>query len=657
MAKKGPHRGIIAIGETVAPFARSKGGGFGGQRIPVPVLSPPYIAQAPDSRIFITPGEYPSIAGLTVTRRASGPNGAVIEDIQGLTFFNGGIEGEWLIYEEARAPFFISVQTPSNTINYDLPTYLVSDDWSAREGIVPADDASPRKVVGSTSVAPDGGRAWYYYIGTSPTGDLGSLTAMSGAGPYTFKTGQQTAGTQLYVRLALADSGTGAAAAWASDPRPIIISDVPAKLTAVQAATGTGATGDVIVNIGGDPNTSVQPTTKYQYSSNGGSSWSDLGAPTAGGVAADVGSRVINFGGSPPATVDLIFAAVSANGRGVPSDTVTVAPRPAATGAAPTISNVAFDGTDLFTCDLDQDGTIYWLFNQSATALSGATIKAAVFDETPATEGAIGPVTAGQTEQPINVNALTTGTWYLHLTAENSLGLFATDVPLAVSVTGVQTTPSLIRRFGIDGDGNYDTSKPVAMPFTPTVPTNRLIFYVSASAAGTGSGGAITVPAWWNEKYSANDGQADKRGKIIIFEATVQDWIDAGSPASFNVSSNSSCHMAFVMEEWEAVDGFLEAVSIPGADPAAIAPSLGNKAYGFSAVTTRHRSDSVLTAGPAGYSDLEGAASRNPGQNDDSHRTLWVASKVATAATEDPGAFTAGSPSGSGRLCFTVAIR
>ena len=301
---------------------------------PIPIVSAPILAINAAGTATLTAGIYGDVTEFSVTYTAFGPNGESIAEVSSPFFV--GTAGDWYVVETAVAPGYLPTSQQTNTVTYTpavADTYLTADQWSVSELLSPSQDASPRKLSVSTSVAPDASRKRRVAVLTDPTTAIGSATLadMTGSGPYTYTTAQQTAAATVYIRLAQADTDN-TDPAWVSDPVAVTISTVPGGFAAT-ASTGTVATGDILVTVPPDVPDGGQPLTKYQYSIDGGTTPVDMAAPDAGGDLWDDGLRTINL---TAGSKSIVFRAVNPNGNGAWSSPVTVLPKPAVPVDPPT---------------------------------------------------------------------------------------------------------------------------------------------------------------------------------------------------------------------------------------------------------------------------------------------------------------------------------
>jgi hypothetical protein len=220
-------------------------------------------------------------------------------------------------------------------------------------------------------------------------------------------------------------------------------------------------------------------------------------------------------------------------------------------------------------------------------------------------------------------------------------------------VTAAPVDVLLAQVFADNGDAANDTSKTFDYP-TGMVSGNKVLVVVSNSASGTGLGGTKTVPALWGSVlFSANDGDATARGNLVIYAFEVDDWVTAGSPTTFTLTSASNCMMCVGFVEWTPLTGTVEAVYATGNDPATITPAGGTASYAFVAVATRSQDNSGASGAPSGYSNLTTCNTGDIGNNN-VERSMSIAVKIATQASEDPGTFTASV--GSARMTAAIAL-
>lgn len=84
----------------------------------------------------------------------------------------------------------------------------------------------------------------------------------------------------------------------------------------------------------------------------------------------------------------------------------------------PVLTGLAFSGGSA-SATMNEAGTLFYLFRSSPTIIGQAGFAAAMGSALVAGSIAVG---AGLTVFPINTSALTTGTWYLHVLAQDSAG-------------------------------------------------------------------------------------------------------------------------------------------------------------------------------------------------------------------------------------------
>lgn len=225
--------------------------------------------------------------------------------------------------------------------------------------------------------------------------------------------------------------------------------------------------------------------------------------------------------------------------------------------------------------------------------------------------------------------------------------------PVSGTVTEVVLLSSVVGGGPSDGDSASDTSKTFTLP---TIPADcRVALIISCSGTGTGAGGTIAPHASsafiGSQRGLSNDGDASYRGKMVLYSFTHAEWVAAGSPTTVTITSSAACYMAAgavcmnLISDVVGTPVFATGDDIGSVDMLTSASRVGVWAH------TRTRHDAVMTDPPSGYSNTHrsriGSTSSGVTGVD---RTLFVASKVLSAQTEDPGTPTMGSPSGVSKM-------
>jgi large repetitive protein len=246
-----------------------------------------------------------------------------------------------------------------------------------------------------------------------------------------------TNGQTYQVKLKAVNAvGAGAESVQSSSFKPV---SVPAK--PIITGVTTGALSVSIAFTAGFDNGSDITNYEYAYSSNGGSSWSDWNARSAGTTA----SPLIATGLLNGTTYVLKIRAVNAIGSGADSDQSSSV-KPVDVPAAPTITGEITAGdrgaTIAFTAGFDNGLTIT-TYQYSYSSDSGNTWSAWAIRN------------LGSTASPLIVSGLLNGTTYsMKIRAVNALGggiessakqVMPISEPAAPTITGVAAAPTSVK--------------------------------------------------------------------------------------------------------------------------------------------------------------------------------------------------------------------
>jgi len=193
--------------------------------------------------VTVTFGTYsPTPTGVLKTVYING----VSQSLVGSTFTM--VAGDSAYYTELPSSVgYSGAVVTSNVEFYPLPNDIPDANWTygeydaANSAIAPEDS---RRSIITTTIAPQVGKEWRAYRGTTAGGNLGQLSAPMAdiSGTYTFISGGQNApGATVYCRIAETDTG-GANPRWATASlAPYTATNIPLAPTGVTIATGSTA--------------------------------------------------------------------------------------------------------------------------------------------------------------------------------------------------------------------------------------------------------------------------------------------------------------------------------------------------------------------------------------------------------------------------------
>ena len=137
------------------------------------------------------------------------------------------------------------------------------------------------------------------------------------------------------------------------------------------------------------------------------------------------------------------YQVTASNSGGSVLSNMIAATLSAADTTAPSVTNAAVNTVpdpDELTFNVDEDGDLYYLVNQSATALAGATIEAGGGD----LSGGPFSVVSGAVTQNVDTSSLTASTTYqMHFTVKDAAGNYSTDTVVEF------TTPAAAANFSV----------------------------------------------------------------------------------------------------------------------------------------------------------------------------------------------------------------
>ena len=170
---------------------------------------------------------------------------------------------------------------------------------------------------------------------------------------------------------------------------------------------------------------------------------------TLGGVDKSGEVSLLTWDTGGEAAGPIAYQVTAWNSGGATLSDVVVATLSAADTTAPVVTNAAVntvpDPNEL-TFDVDEDGSLYYLVNQSATPLAGATIEAGGGD----LSGGPFSVVNGSVTQNIDLSSLTASTTYqMHFTVKDAAGNYSTDTVVEFTTEAAApaawTAPSFVQ--------------------------------------------------------------------------------------------------------------------------------------------------------------------------------------------------------------------
>ncbi len=273
-----------------------------------------------------------------------------------------------------------------------------------------------------------------------------------------------------------------------------------------------------------------------------------------------------------------------------------------------------------------------WLVSASGSQMTGLAIEAAVAAETPEAFGAF-TASSGTSDHSIDLSGVSAGTRYLHVAARKG-GTVKAAVPFEF-VYEPPPTLQVVRRFS-SVDYSFNTTSQITIPAEVAV-GSRLIFFVAWGADRT-----RTPPAGVSEEdyiAASSDG-----GGLGVYEMT--DPVASGQPGStLTWDSSAAVKGAIIGIEVAGSTGNLQvAKQNASRNPSSITPAPGEREYlilaadAYKGVYT-NAGVHAFTGPPSGYGDFTLAETDSAINGSGGDRTLAVAAKIVTAATEDPGTF------------------
>ena len=411
------------------------------------------------------------------------------------------------------------------------------------------------------------------------------------------------------------------------------------------------------------------------------------------------------------------------------------------------VSVITYSG-GMFQITVSKASTIYWLTSGSPTQMTGAAIKADVIAATPEAEGSFA-VSAGTSDNSLDLTGTSTGTRYLHVAADDGSTVVAAapfefvydpDVT-APTLSGVSVTPGTTTAsvaWSTDeangtgyvlidtnatrtagqveaGGGAYSASQAVTATgaqtaFSATGLTASTAYYshvMHEDAAGnqsavtdtsfsttgslsytqgltysdqdfnttlnvtmpasvtTGSlllavivmGDLRTIsaaPSGWSSVGSFN--HEGSTGTTYVYKRT-SDGTEGGTTPQW--TSSAACkYVAHVLNVAGSSGNVEMATSAAGLDPPPLTPTGGSLSRIWVAGAAGPGSNTyTFTAAPSGYSNMTTGTSNAAVNGSSGEATSAVATKLATASSEDPGTFTLSNAGpGDNRSAFTLAV-
>lgn len=574
-----------------------------------------------------------------------------------LTYTTVGGDAEKSIVGEERATWdngAVSEWVPSNSLIIPGTVFVQDVQWTLREGIVPGDAATPRRTVASTAIAPPAGKVWFVYRSTTPSPAVptsGVVTAMAGAGPYTFLSDDiSSQGLTVFVRIAYGNADkTGLV--WGSNERSHGSSTIPIAWDALPESGGGTvslvagpAIGEITLRIGNFPADGGQPLTTFFLGQDE--------APLADTASLATGDRVFTFTEADPynpilRSFDLRVS--NANGDGAIYRLTGRALADTIAATAPVITNLDYNtGTDEITLDSDQAGDFRLMFESNATARTGAYIKTNLA----AASAKIGPVSiipGLNTISGLDLSGLTAGTWYMKPAVENAGGVSSAAVtPVSVSITAAAPSLEVVQTLAIS-DQNFTKTKSLPMPAT-TISGRTLVMELFLSCT-LGSLPA-SAPSGWTSRLKA----AGASGCVWLL-SKVSDGTEGGTNVTFTTTNNALI-AGFVRDLSLGVGDIDVAAMSITLDPEPLTPAAGGTAerLWFTAVSNTNSNGTYSTA-PTSFSNLVNAISPAPGSASSGHVKCASAYRQSVLASIDPDTWPAPTSPGAVRGSITWSAR
>jgi hypothetical protein len=544
----------------------------------------------------------------------------------------------------------VSAWVPSNTLTVPgALAFLTNEQWTAREAIVPADAATPRRTIISTAIAPPATKTWFAYRGAAPSPTIptaGVVEALTGAGPYTLlPTTVASLGSTVFVKLAYGNADKSSLV-WASNEVTHPASTVPLNwgLTSggVASLVSGPAVGEMTLRIGSLPGSGGQPITTLFLGK-------DEAALTDTGSLA-LGDRVFTYVEADPAnpitrTIDIRVS--NANGDGEVYRLTGKARADVAVSDAPIITLDPYDVVnDKIIIDSDQAGDFRLMLESNSTARTGAYIKANLA----AASAKIGPVsvTPGlNTISGLDLTGLTAGTWYIKPAVENADGVSnAAVTPVSVDITIPPAGLSVVQSTAVN-DPNFTLSKSVTLPtgitagnmLTLELFLGTVVFYLPGSA-----------PAGWTSVLKENGATG-----CVWLLSKIASGSEGGTAVTF--STTTSTLVAGIFRELDLSLNQIDAAVSTTLDPPSLTPAAGGSTsrLWFTSVAASSSNGTFATQ-PSGFNNLVNATSNPPGSSSGAHVKCAGADQLATLASIDPVAWSTPT-TGSTRLSITWSAR
>ncbi len=574
-----------------------------------------------------------------------------------LTYTTVGGDAEKSIVGEERATWdngAVSQWVSSNAIIIPGTVFVQDAQWTLREGIVPGDAATPRRTVASTAIAPPAAKVWFVYRSTTPSPAVptsGVVTAMLGAGPYTFLSDDLSSqGLTVFVRIAYGNADKSGLV-WGSNERSHGSSTIPVAWdAATEAGGGTvslvagPAVGQITMRIGNFPSNGGQPLTTFFIGQDE--------APLVDTASLATGDRVFTFTEADPfnpilRSFDLRVS--NANGNGAIYRLTGRALADAVSATAPVITSLAYNtGTDEITLDSNQAGDFRLMFESNATARTGAYIKTNLA----AASAKIGPVSiipGLNTISGLDLSGLTAGTWYIKPAVENAGGASnAAVTPVSVAITAAAPSLAVVQTITVN-DPNFTKTKSLALPAS-TVAGRTLVMEMFLGCT-LGSLPA-SAPAGWTSHLKA----AGLTGCVWLL-SKVSDGTEGGTSVTFTTTANALI-AGFVHDLSLGVGQIDVAAMSTTLDPAPLTPASGGttERLWFTAASNSNSTGTYSTA-PTGFSNLVNAISSPPGSASAGHVKCASAYRQSVLASIDPDTWPAPSSPGTVRGSITWSAR
>jgi hypothetical protein len=279
---------------------------------------------------------------------------------------------------------------------------------------------------------------------------------------------------------------------------------------------------------------------------------------------------------------------------------------------------------DSFDIETDAAGTLYWLCDDTASR-DGATVKAGGG----LASGSFAVVNGSQSED-IDLSAVAAGDHYVHFVLDAGTDDFSNVE--TVPITLAAALPLGLTQIAAYTSTLSSTTAALVIP-SGVQAGSLLIAILRPSTFANTAPASITPPTGWSlvTSHASGDG-------TYVYKKPVADGTEGGTTVNWTLAS--AMKSVFVFAEIAGAVGTIEATFADVLNPPSHSPAGGSADTIWIALVSCKRNDNAVTGAPTGYSGLVTAESSGANSSNGGEITIGAAHKQATAASDDPGAFT-----------------